>query len=143
MVNRFTELQRRIHGLVERTEALLLDRTAPDVGALGSARWELARTLREYQLFKQSCIFDPLEQRRDPRALDARIMKADCIRFGEEFLAYVLRWSAASPLQQWDEFDSASRDMIARIRAQLAAERISVPSLVDTDPPQAGRRLAT
>lgn len=143
MFNRFTELQGRIHGLVERTEALLLDSTARDIGALGSARWELARTLREYQLFKQSCIFDQLEQRHDPRAPRTRVMKADCIRFGEEFLAYVLRWSAASPLQQWDEFESASRDMIARIRAQLARERIAIAGLSDAGPPQAERRLAT
>jgi hypothetical protein len=143
MFDRFTELQSRIHGLVDRTEALLLDRGAPDIGALGSARWELARTLREYQLFKHSCIFDPLEQRRGADASSARIMKADCIRFGEEFLAYVLRWSAASPLQQWDEFESASRDMIARIRAQLAAERIGVTDLLGSGAPQPRVRLAT
>lgn len=143
MFDRFTDYQGRIHDLVERTEALLLDRTARDIGALGSARWELARALREYQLFKHSCIFDPLEQRRDPRAFEARIMKADCIRFGEEFLAYVLRWSAASPLQQWDEFESASRAMIARIRAQLASERIAVAGLLDPGSRQPGQRLAT
>jgi hypothetical protein len=143
MFDRFTELQGRILGLIDRTEALLLDRDAPDVGALGSTRWELARTLREYQLFKHSCIFDPLDQRRGPDASSARIMKADCIRFGEEFLAYVLRWSAASPLQQWDEFETASRDMIARIRAQLVAERIGVTDLLGAGSPPPRVRLTT
>ena len=143
MFDRFTEYQSRIHGLVDRTEAFLLDREARDVGALGSARWELARTLREYQLFKHSCIFDPLERRCDPKALGVRIMKADCIRFGEEFLAYVLRWSAASPLQQWEEFESTSRDMIARIRAQLAAERIGVTELLSAASQQPKLWVAT
>jgi len=143
MFNRFTNLQGRIRGLIERTETLLLDPTARDIGALGSVRWELARTLREYQLFKHSCIFDQLEQHHDPRAPRARAMKADCIRFGEEFLAYVLRWSAASPLQQWDEFEAASRDLIARIRAQLAKERNAIVGLLDTSSPQPERRLAT
>ena len=129
MFNRFTDLQGRIRGLIERTETLLLDPTARDIGALGSVRWELARTLREYQLFKQSCIFDPMEQRRDPKAPCARAMKADCIRFGEDFLAYMLRWSAVSPLQQWDEFVAASLEMGARIRNQLAVELAGITAM--------------
>lgn len=130
MFDRFTELQSRIHAIVDESEALLVQGDARNADALGKVRWELARALREYQLFKHSCIFDPIERRQDPNAPKARRMRADCIRFGEEFLAYVLRWSAASPLQQWDEFESASRSMVAGIRAQLASERIAMADLL-------------
>jgi hypothetical protein len=130
MFEQFVELQDRIHAIVNRSEAILRS-DSRDVAALGNCRWEAARTLREYQLFKHSRIFDPLERVQDYRAIKARRMKADCIRVGEEFRAYVLKWSVVSILDHWAEYHPAALDAVARMRAQLAKERAGVAELLD------------
>ena len=130
MFEQFIELQDRILAITDRTEAILRS-DSKDVAALGNCRWEAARTLREYQLFKHGRIFDPLEKGQDYRAIKARRMKADCIRVGEEFRAYVLKWSVVSILDHWAEYHPAALDLIARIRAHLAKERIGVAELLD------------
>jgi hypothetical protein len=134
MFAKFVDLQDRVHAIVNRAEAILRDPDNKDVAALGTARWELARTLREYQLFKHSRIFDPLERGQDYRAIRARRMKADCIRVGEEFRAYVLKWSVVSILDHWSEYHPAALDAVARIRAHLARERVGVAELLDVRP---------
>ena len=132
MFEHFIELQDRILAIVSRAEAILRQPGNRDTAALGGARWEVARALREYQLFKHSCIFDPLERGADYRAIKAKRMKADCIRIGEEFRAYVLKWSVVSILDHWAEYHPAALDAVARIRAHLAKERIGVAELLDT-----------
>ena len=131
MLERFIELQDRILAIALRSEAVLLAPGDHDVAALGQARWEIARALREYQLFKHTRIFDPIERQPDHRAHQARRMKAECIRVGEEFHRYVLKWSVVSILDHWAEFLPAALDAIARTRAQLAKERIGVIALLD------------
>ena len=130
MFEQFVELQDRILAIADRSEAILRS-DSKDVAALGNCRWEAARTLREYQLFKHNRIFDPLEKGQDYRAIRARRMKADCIRVGDEFRAYVLKWSVVSILDHWSEYHPAALDLIARIRAHLAKERIGVAELLD------------
>ncbi|HMI17954.1 MAG TPA: hypothetical protein VK533_00280 [Sphingomonas sp.] len=131
MFDRFMELQERILAIAVRSEAALLAPGDHDVAALGQTRWEIARALREYQLFKHTRIFDPIERQPDHRAYQARRMKAECIRVGEEFRRYVLKWSVVSILDHWAEFLPAALDAIARIRAQLAKERIGVTALLE------------
>ena len=131
MFDRFVELQDRILAITVRSEAILRDPDKRDVAALGNARWEVTRALREYQIFKHTRIFDPLEKCGDHRAFQARRMKAECIRVGEEFRRYVLKWSAVSILDHWADYHPAALDSIARIRAQLAKERIGVATLLD------------
>jgi hypothetical protein len=132
MFEQFVELQDRILAIVARAEALLRSDTR-DVAALGKARWEVARALREYQLFKHNRIFDPLGSGPDYRAIRARRMKAECIRVGEEFRQYVLKWSVVSILDHWADYHPAALDAVVRIRAQLAKERIGVAQLLDPD----------
>jgi hypothetical protein len=131
MFEQFIEFQDRILAIVARAEAALLDPVKRDVAALGQSRWELARALREYQLFKHSRIFDPLERCQDYRAVKAQRMKAECIRVGEEFRKYVLKWSVVSILDHWADYHPAALDAIARTRAQLAKDRIGVAELLD------------
>ena len=129
MFEQFTELQDRILAIADRAEAILRS-DSKDVAALGTCRWEAARALREYQLFKHSRIFDPLERGQDYRAIKARRMKADCIRVGEAFRAYVLKWSVVSILDHWADYQPAALDAATRIRTHLARERIGVAELL-------------
>jgi hypothetical protein len=131
MFDRFIELQDRILAITVRSEALLRDPEKHDIAALGNARWEVTRALREYQIFKHTRIFDPLEACGDYRMVQMRRMKADCIRAGEEFHRYVLKWSAVCILDHWADYHPAALDVIARVRAQLAKERIGVSALLD------------
>ena len=133
MFEQLTLLQDRILAIVDRAEAILRSGTR-DVAALGQTRWEVARTLREYQLFKHSRIFDPIERAQDYRALRARQMKAECIRVGEEFRQYVLTWSVVSILDHWATYHPAALDAVARIRAHLASERAGIAELLDVKP---------
>ena len=133
MLEQFTLLQDRILAILDRAEAILRSGTN-DVAALGKTRWEAARALREYQLFKHSRIFDPLERGQDYRAAHARRMKAECIRVGEEFRQYVLTWSVVSILDHWAEYHPAALDAIRRIRAHLASERRAIAELFDVKP---------
>lgn len=130
MFEQFIELQDRIPAIINRAESLLQNSDTYDVTALGQARWEAARCLREYQLFKHARIFDPLDRGQDSRAITARRMKAECIRGGEEFRAYVLKWSVVSIPDHWANYHPAALDAIARIRAQLIRERIGVAELL-------------
>lgn len=131
MFERFIELQDRILAIAVRGEAALLASGDHDVATLSQMRWEIARALREYQLFKHTRIFDPIERQPDHRAPQARRMKAECVRVGEEFRNYVLKWSVVSTLDHWADYHPAALDAIARIRAQLAKERIGVIALLE------------
>ena len=131
MFEEFTELQDRIHAIIDRAEAILREPGNRNVAALGQARWEAARTLRQYQLFKHGRIFDPIAQGEDHRALKARQMKTECLHFGEEFRNYVMRWSVVSILDSWDDYHPAALASIARIRAQLVRERCGVAELLE------------
>lgn len=130
MFEQFVELQDRILAIVARAEAILRS-DVRDVAGLGKARWEVARALREYQLFKHARVFDPLSGGQDFRGVQARRMKAECVRVGEEFRQYVLKWSVVSILDHWAEYHPAALDAVVRIRAQLARERAGVLRLID------------
>jgi len=131
MFDQFVQLQDRIVALLDRAEAILRSSADPDIATLGLTRWEAARILREYQLFKHNRIFDPIERSQDYRAPKVRRMKAECVRFGEEFRNYVLKWSVVSILDHWAEYQPAALEAIAGIRAQLAGERASVAELLE------------
>ena len=130
MFEQFVELQDHIHAIVDRAEAILREPGNRDVAALGQARWQAARALRQYQLFKHGRIFDPIAASQDFRAVKARQMKDDCIRFGEAFHKYVLRWSVVSISDNWEEYHAAALASVARIRAQLVRERAGVAELL-------------
>ena len=131
MFEQYIEFQDRIHAIVDRAEANLRNPAGADFAALGQTRWEAARALREYELFTHSRIFDPLIRGPDYRALKARTMKADCVRMGEQFRAYVLKWSVVSIADHWAEFYPAALDVMALIRTHLARERTGVSELVE------------
>jgi hypothetical protein len=130
MFDRFAEFQSRIEALLVRGEAVLRATDDRDVSQLGQTRWEMARLLREYQLYKHTRIFDHFERVGGSQAALARQMRAECIRVGEEFRAYILKWSVTSILDNWAEYQPAALDAIARIRAQLVREQVGVERLL-------------
>ena len=130
MFEQFVELQDHIHAIVDRAEAILREPGNRDVASLGQARWQAARALRQYQLFKHGRIFDPIAASQDFRALKARQMKEDCISFGDAFHKYVLRWSVVSIADNWEEYHAAALGSVARIRAQLVKERVGIAELL-------------
>jgi hypothetical protein len=130
MFEQFVELQDRILAIVARSETFLLDETRRDVGGLGRTRWDLARTLRDYQSLIHAQIFDRYERRADQAGQLAQQMKSDCIRAGEDFRQYVLKWSVISILDHWDDYRPAALEAIAKVRSQLAKERAGVTDLL-------------
>lgn len=130
MFEHFLELQDRILAIASRAEALLRSDTK-DVATLGQGRWEVARALLEYQMFKHSRIFDPIDRAQNGRAARARGMKAECLRFGDELRAYVLKWSSLSVVDHWEQYKPAALEGIARMRAHLARERAEIAELLE------------
>jgi len=130
MFDQFVELQDRILAIVARSEAFLLDQTRRDVGGLGRTRWDLARTLRDYQSLIHAQIFDRYERCPDQAGQLAQQLKGDCIRAGEDFRQYVLKWSVTSILDHWDDYRPAALEAIAKVRSQLAKERAGVTDLL-------------
>jgi len=130
MFDHFVELQDRILAIVARSEAFLLDETRRDVGGLGRTRWDLARTLREYQALIFTQIFDRYERHSSQAGRLAEQMKSDCIRAGEDFRQYVLEWSVISILDHWEDYRPAALEAIAKVRHQLAKERAGVTELL-------------
>lgn len=116
-----------------RAEAIL-KAADPDIAKLGEGRWEVARALREYQLYKHGMIFDPALRDHGERAVMAGRMKAECTRVGEAFHKYVLKWSVVSIGDHWSEYQPAALASIARIRAQLEKEKASVAELLRLTP---------
>jgi len=129
MFDHFLETQDNILAISDRAEEIICSDTR-DLAALGEARWELARALREYQLFKHSRIFDPIASAHDGRTIKAQCMKAECIRVGEAFRAYILKWSSVSVTDHWADYQPAALEAIARIRAHLMRERAGVAELL-------------
>lgn len=131
MFDKLMQFQERILALLDRSEAVLRSQGDPDIALLGQTRWELARVLREYQLMKHGQLFDRFERGTDERAQRARRMKAECIRAGEKFRDYILRWSVVSILDEWDDYVPAALESIERIRALLAREREGMAYLLN------------
>ncbi|WP_294392034.1 hypothetical protein [uncultured Sphingomonas sp.] len=131
MYIQFLSLQRRLHAVIDRAERALNAAGEPDIATMGQTRWEIARLLREYQLMKHNRIFVQFEHGFDDRARKARRMKADCIRSGEEYRAYIMEWSVVSILDNWTTYKAAATQAITRLRTQLQREHDGVAYLLD------------
>lgn len=131
MFGRFVELQDRVLAIALRKETLLLNPDGQPADAFGRARWELARALGEYQLFKSSHLYAPFELRQDYRGAQVRRMKVSCTRAGEDFRQFVLKWSGVSILDRWHDYQPAALQAIAHLRAQLGRDRIEVAELLE------------
>lgn len=103
---------------------------APDPETLGKMRWELARLLSAYEIFKHTRIFDPALASGDAnRAAAARRMKIACIALGEDFRAHCTTWSCSGTLQQWSHYRLHALDLLRRLREQMLSDRREVETL--------------
>ncbi|MBV9842841.1 MAG: hypothetical protein JOY99_15110 [Sphingomonadaceae bacterium] len=122
--------QDRIEALLARAEMALAARGKLDAGEIGHIRWELARLLSEYQIFKHVRLFDPLIAQGGPRSAAAAAMKESCVAVGEAFRAHVLKWGAAAILDRPAAYRAATMVEIARLRTHLKRERDGVRTLL-------------
>ena len=123
LLARLLGYQERIEAILARGEHILDAGATLDGGAIGQLRWELARTLGEYQIFKHTRLFDPLIVRGGPRSAAAAAMKQSCITLGGAFRAYVIRWTAADILDRPDPYRTAALVEVGRLRTHLKRER--------------------
>lgn len=98
---------------------------------LARARWQLARQLRAYQLFKHGEIFGPLVRLGSP--VEARLAEQAamvCLAHGEAFRGYLRRWSGRDILHDWPEYRASVRTLGTTLRQALAVERIEIAKIV-------------
>jgi hypothetical protein len=127
------EHQDKILTCIDGGEKLLEDGAARDVAGCASARWELARILGGYQVFKHLRIYDPAIMEGTPRqAAAARRLKVDCIALSQDFRGYIARWGTAGSGEQWTEYRLDTLSMLRRIRTLLARERREVDVIANS-----------
>lgn len=108
-----------------------------DAAKMATGRWQLARVLTEYHVLKHREIFDPAIADGNPeRAALARQLKAACIAVGEEFRAYVTRWSPVDKAAMWPEYRLTTLNLMSRLCDHIARERLTVQRLLAHDPRQ-------
>jgi hypothetical protein len=113
-------------------EPLLRDPAVRDVAALARARWALMRALTAYGLFKHNEIFDPAICRRVlGEAQRVERMKRACITMGDQFRAYVTKWSGTDVAGEWAIYQPTALAMIARLREHIATEKREIAALLE------------
>lgn len=100
-------------------------------GPLAKARWEMARMLRAYQLFKHTEIFDPAIACGLPHQRQAaQAMKEDCLAAGEAYWAHTRRWSSEDIACRWEDYRPAMLAMAGQIRSHVTRERANLALLL-------------
>jgi hypothetical protein len=132
MFEQFVQFQDRILAIVERTEAML-DQDDPALPGLAQIRWQFCRALQEYELYFHNNILDHIARHRPDRAREASALKAAPI--GPSFRAHVMKWSAISPADHWQEYRDSCRDGLPRLCSRLLQERAAVATLLDVGLP--------
>lgn len=118
------ERQSKIAALLQSADALLVVGNPVDRAAMAALRWQLVRTLREYQLFKHQEIFDPLVAAGDAGiAHRADGMKDRCVAIGNTYLAHIDSWANGATMETWDTYVTQTRGVLAKITRHLDRER--------------------
>ncbi|MBJ6122145.1 hypothetical protein [Sphingomonas mollis] len=121
---RLHEHQDRILTILDRATNLIHGDPDRNRAGLATSRWEMARRLREYQLFKHRELFDPMIAGGDPdQRRRARLMKADCILLSEDFQTHVARWSGVDVADDWITYRRAMLAITTRLRGAVMRER--------------------
>lgn len=123
LLDQLSQHQEKITAIVARAEILIIAPGTPDIMAIGKARWEMLRQMREYQLFKHMMIFDPILTANASGAGLAREMKEECTALGDAFRAYMIEWSTVSVIDNIAAYRTAATASIARVRHHLKRER--------------------
>ncbi|WP_141243873.1 hypothetical protein [Sphingomonas lenta] len=125
------QLQSDTLAVLSRASELLDEEPGPARAGLGAIRRELARKLREYQIFKHSRIFDPALTSGSPSVAEAgRRLKVDCIAGSARFDQYVREWSGKDIAAEWAAFRSATLELGRRLRDHMVSERVQIRLLL-------------
>ncbi|RVT94906.1 hypothetical protein [Sphingomonas crocodyli] len=127
---RLAEHQRKILGILDDAEALALHGTADDAYCVGQKRWELLRAVTNYQYHKHAEVFDPMIARGMPDQIrKAKELKANCTKLGNEFRAYVARWTQ-SGVCDWQVYKPEALELIKAMRLHMAREARAIAMLM-------------
>ncbi len=124
-----------VRGIIARAETCLRHPHQRDALTLAKLRWEVARAIGAYTLFKHHELFDPLVAH--GTAEQARVAaeaKRACLAMGEQFQAHVRKWSGTPVADHWDEYKPATVAILAKLRAHFDTERQVVASMLVADP---------
>ncbi|TZG27982.1 hypothetical protein [Sphingomonas montanisoli] len=124
------EHQRKILGIMEGAEQILLHGSASDSYSMSQKRWELLRAMTSYQYYKHAEVLDPMIARGMPDQIKAaKELKARCIKLGDEFRAYVARWTQ-SGVCDWATYKPEALNLIKMIRLHMAREARAMAMLM-------------
>ena len=97
---------------------------------MGQKRWELLRAVTSYQYHKHAEVFDPMIARGMPDQIrTAKELKANCIKLGDEFRAYVARWTQ-SGVCDWQVYAPEALDLIKAMRLHMGREARAIAMLM-------------
>jgi len=132
MFDQFIQLQDRVLAIVDRAEAMLLQ-DDPALPGLAQVRWQFCRALQAYELYFHNGILDSVSRRQPDRAEEASALKARPI--GPKLREHVMKWSAISPADHWQDYRNSCLDGLPRLRDRLSGERAAVTALLDVQVP--------
>lgn len=113
----------RIEDHIAAATALLSGDPGAARRPLARARWGLVQLLREYHLFKQFEIFDPLISSGSPaHAPCATELRRLCADSWNGFCNYTLEWSGRDVAGCWDTYRAAMLAMADAVRVHIATE---------------------
>ena len=99
-----------------------LDRTQPDLAALGTCRWTLARLISTHLAHEASHLY-PTLRRASPQAIAAGERFASEIgQLTEALGRHVREWTVARIEDDWRGYRKASQDLIAKLSARMDKE---------------------
>lgn len=125
------QYQRSIMTILCQGRRTLAASDASQMMALALIRWEMTRTLREYQLFKHGEIFDPIMRvAGSPRGRVAAALKERCLCLGEAFRKHVQRWSLEGPATAWDDYQREAISLAVQIEQHLEMEMREITALL-------------
>lgn len=123
--------QEQIRRIIGQALPVVRDGDPSQCMSLASARWQLLRVLREYQLFKHTEIFDPIIGHGPGlKASAAALLKKRCVELADEHHRYVQRWSLEGLGTAWPQYRSEALVMADRIEQHLRQEMRDVRALL-------------
>lgn len=131
LLERLKAHQDRALDIAARAEKLLAENDPKLVADLANARWEMMRAMMPYVAFKHGELFPAmLASGRSENVAATMQLRKDCVTLGEDFKAYVARWSSVSVADHWSEFRPAAITMLSRLRSHIARELRAAESML-------------
>lgn len=111
-----------------------------DAGGLGSARWQLARTLTRHLAVEDAHVYTRLDK--DPRpgvAAISRRYKRELGYLRDQFSTHMVRWTGDAIAQDWPGYCAALGTLLDALEARIRCEETELYPLIA---PPANRTVA-